>query len=116
MKLNPVIQKKIVSELRKGVSLRQVAKKVRVSPTTVTVISNKLKEINISLEELLLLSNQEFVDKLGTSIARNIEKCKPIPDFNYIFDQLKIRDMTLKQLWLEFKEQVVHCVSYSRFE
>ena len=47
MKLNPVIQKKIVSELRKGVSLRQVAKKVRVSPTTVTVISNKLKEINI---------------------------------------------------------------------
>ena len=23
--------------------------------------------------------------------------------------------MTLKQLWLEFKEQVVNCVSYSRF-
>lgn len=23
--------------------------------------------------------------------------------------------MTLKQLWIEFKEQVVHCVSYSRF-
>jgi transposase len=28
---------------------------------------------------------------------------------------MKIRDMTLKQLWIEFKERVVNCVSYSRF-
>lgn len=52
-----MIQKKIVNELNKGLSLRQVAKLVRVSPTTVTVISKKLKEINIPPSELLLLSN-----------------------------------------------------------
>lgn len=115
MKLNPVIQKKIVHELNHGHSYRQIAKKIRVSPTTVAVLAKKLTEINIPAQELLILSNQEFTDTLQTTIARNIENCKPIPEFDYIHDQMKIRDMTLKQLWIEFKERVVNCVSYSRF-
>ena len=110
-----MIQKKIVAELARGKSYRQIARKIQVSPTTVTVIAKKLNGITIPIDELLLLSNQEFIDILQTGTARNIERCKPLPDFNYIQDQLKIRDMTLKQLWLEFKEQVVNCVSYSRF-
>lgn len=115
MKLNPVIQKKILAGLGEGHSFRQIAKRMQVSPTTVTVLANKLKEIDIPINELLLLSNQEFVDILQTGIARNIENCKPTPEFDYINDQMKIRDMTLKQLWIEFKESVVNCVSYSRF-
>lgn len=115
MKLNPVIQKRILTGLGEGHSFRQIAKRMQVSPTTVTVLANKLKEIDIPINELLLLSNQEFVDILQTGIARNIENCKPTPEFDYINDQMKIRDMTLKQLWIEFKESVVNCVSYSRF-
>lgn len=98
MKLNPMIQKKIVAELATGKSYRQIARKLQVSPTTVTVIAKKLTEITIPIDRILLLSNQEFIDILQTGIAKNIERCKPIPDFNYIQEQLKIRDMTLKQL------------------
>lgn len=115
MKLNPVLQKKIVGELIKGHSFRQTAKKLKVSPSTVSVLARRLKETKIPIHELLLLSNQEFIDTLQTGIARNIENCKPLPEFNYINDQMKIRDMTLKQLWFEFKESVKNCVSYSRF-
>ena len=86
MKLNPVIQKKILTGLGEGHSFRQIAKRMQVSPTTVTVLANKLKEINIPINELLLLSNQELIDILQTGIARNIENCKPTPEFDYIND------------------------------
>jgi hypothetical protein len=55
MKLNPVIQKQIVTKIKNGYSFRQIAKKLRVSPTTVAVLANKLNEINIPVNELLLL-------------------------------------------------------------
>ncbi|MFV5516985.1 LuxR C-terminal-related transcriptional regulator [Acinetobacter gerneri] len=96
MKLNVVNQKKIVTELMKGQSFRQIAKKLQVSPSTVSTIATKLKEITIPVTELLLLSNQEFIDTLQTKTVNNIEHCKPLPEFDYINDQMKIRDMTLK--------------------
>ncbi|MGE8545137.1 MAG: IS21 family transposase [Acinetobacter johnsonii] len=65
--------------------------------------------------EVLDLSNQEFINLIQTNVVKNVEMCKPIPDFTYINDQMKIRDMTLKQLWLEFKEIQSDGVSYSRF-
>lgn len=114
MKINVVNQKKIVAELAKGHSFRQIAKKIQVSPTTVSILATKLKEVKLPINELLQLSNQEFVDVLQTRTVNNIENSKPLPDLDYINDQMKIRDMTLKQLWIEFKERVKNCVSYSR--
>ena len=115
MKIPVVIQRKIFEFLTQGNTHRQVAKKVNVSPTTVGIIARKLDEIELPVVEVLALSNQEFIDTLQTGVVKNIEKCKPVPDLTYIHDQMKIRDMTLKQLWLEFKEIVSDCVSYSRF-
>lgn len=115
MKLNVVSQKKIVAEIAKGHSFRQIAKKMQVSPSTVSILATKLKEAKILVNELLLLPNQEFIDALQTRTVNNIENCKPLPELDYINDQMKLRDMTLKQLWLEFKERVKNCVSYSRF-
>lgn len=115
MKIPVVIQRKICEFLVQGNTHRQIAKRVNVSPTTVGVIAKKLNEIEIPLAEVLKASNQEFVDVVQTGVARNIMKCKPLPDFTYINDQMKIRDMTLKQLWIEFKETEPEGVSYSRF-
>ena len=115
MKLNVVNQKKIVVELVKGYSFRQIAKNLHVSPSTVSILATKLKEVSIPVNELLLLTNEEFIDVLQTRTSKNIENCKSLPEFDYINDQMKIRDMTLKQLWIEFKERVKNCVSYSRF-
>ena len=110
-----MIQKKIAAEIMNGHSFREVARKIQVSPSTVIALAKKLNEIDTPINELLLLSNQEFCDILQTGISKNIERSKPIPDFNFIHDQMKIRDMTLKQLWIEFKETEPECVSYSRF-
>lgn len=109
-----VLSASFYAELAKGHSFRQIAKKMQVSPTTVSILATKLKEVKLPINELLQLSNQEFVDVLQTRTVNNIENCKPLPDFDYINDQMKIRDMTLKQLWIEFKERVKNCVSYSR--
>ena len=100
MKIPVVIQRKICEFLAQGNTHRQIAKRVNVSPTTVGVIAKKLNEIEIPLAEVLKASNQEFVDVVQTGVATNIMKCKPLPDFTYIKDQMKIRDMTLKQLWI----------------
>lgn len=115
MKLPVVIQRKICEFLALGNTHRQIAKRVNVSPTTVGVIAKKLDEIEIPVAEVLKVSNQEFVDIVQTGVAKNVMKCKPLPNFTYINDQMKIRDMTLKQLWIEFKETEPKCVSYSRF-
>ena len=115
MKIAVVIQRKICEFLAQGNTHRQIAKRVNVSPTTVGVIAKKLDEIQIPVAEVLKASNQEFIDILQTGVVKNVEKCKPLPDFTYINDQMKIRDMTLKQLWIEFKETEPECVSYSRF-
>ena len=50
MKLNPMIQKKIVAELARGKSYRQIARQIQVSPTTVTVIAKKLNGITIPID------------------------------------------------------------------
>ena len=115
MKIPVVIQRKIFEFLTQGNTHRQIAKKVKVSPTTVGTIAKKLNEIQLPATEVLALSNQEFIDTVQTGVVKNLEKCKPVPDFIYIHDQMKIRDMTLKQLWLEFKVMQSDCVSYSRF-
>lgn len=115
MKIPVLIQRKIFEFLTQGSTHRQIAKRVKVSPTTVGVIAKKINEIQIPIAEVLDLSNQEFIDLIQTKVVNNVEKCKPVPDFTYINDQMKIRDMTLKQLWLEFKETQPDCVSYSRF-
>ena len=115
MKIPVLIQRKIFEFLTQGSTHRQIAKRVKVSPTTVGVIAKKLNEIQIPITDVFDLSNQEFIDLIQTKVVNNVEKCKPVPDFTYINDQMKVRDMTLKQLWLEFKETQPDCVSYSRF-
>ena len=115
MKIPVLIQRKFFEFLTQGSTHRQIAKRVKVSPTTVGVIAKKLNEIQMPVTEVLDLSNQEFINLIQTNVVNNVEMCKPIPDFTYINDQMKIRDMTLKQLWLEFKEIQSDGVSYSRF-
>lgn len=73
---------------------------MHVSPSTVSILATKLKEVSIPVNELLLLTNEEFIDVLQTRTSKNIENCKSLPEFDYINDQMKIRDMTLKQLWI----------------
>lgn len=90
MKIAVVIQRKICEFLAQGNTHRQIAKRVNVSPTTVGVIAKKLDEIEIPIAEVLKASNQEFVDIVQTGVAKNIMKCKPLPDFTYINVQMKI--------------------------
>lgn len=115
MKIPVLIQRKIFELLTQGHTHRQIAKRVKVSPTTVGVIAKKLNEIQIPIPEVFGLSNQHFIEIVQTNVVNGLQRCKPIPDFIYINDQMKIKDMTLKQLWLEFKEAQPDGISYSRF-
>ncbi|CAP02816.1 putative transposase for insertion sequence [Acinetobacter baumannii SDF] len=115
MKISIMIQKKIVELLTQGLTHRQIARRVQVSPTTVGCLVHKVKHTPMPPDELLGLDNQQFETTLQTKQSPKTEGLKPIPDFNYIHDQMTIRDMTLKQLWLEFKEIQPNGVSYSRF-
>lgn len=115
MKISIMIQKKIVALLTQGLTHRQIARRVQVSPTTVGCLVHKVKQTPTPPDELLGLDHQQFQSTLQTNQTQKTERLKPIPDFNYIHDQMTIRDMTLKQLWLEFKEVQPDAVSYSRF-
>lgn len=115
MKISVLIQKKIIKLLINGLTHRQIANQVHVSPTTVGSLVQKLQHTDVDIKELLQQDNQQFIATLQTERVVKPKNLKPVADFNYIHDQMKIRDMTLKQLWLEFKESEPNGVSYSRF-
>lgn len=115
MKISIIIQKKIVALLTQGLTHRQIARRVQVSPTTVGCLIHKVQQSSTHPNDLLELDNQQFETTLQTKQSPKTEGLKPVPDFDYIHDQMTIRDMTLKQLWLEFKEIQPNGVSYSRF-
>lgn len=108
-------QRTAVRLLKEGsYSNRQIAGMLHISPTTVQKISDLFKASPLSNIELSTLNNKEFTKYLGSANPEAVQHKKPIPDFNYIHRELKMRDVTIELLWQEFKELEPNGVSYSR--
>lgn len=96
-------------------SQREIAKQINVSRDTIRVLFGKLKLFPIDNRKLNSYTNQELLHHFEISRILNYPTRKIYPNFEYINQELKKRDMTLELLWQEYIAQYANGLSYSRF-
>ena len=107
--------RQIVRLLNLGYSQRSTAMQVQSNRSSVKTIYDKLKIFPIDNIELNLFTNLELLDYFVISRVPSYPTRKIYPDFEYINQELKERDMTLELLWQEYIAQYKEGLSYSRF-
>ncbi len=113
-KIKEVLRLKYDSNL----SGREISRSCQVSRSTVADYLMKAKAAGISWPEATALTDTQIEERLFPvkRIPRSVKR--PEPDCEYIYDQLRTYrkfNLTLVQLWLEYKEQHPDGYQYSQF-
>lgn len=120
MRTPVAIQRAIVQlHSKNGFSSRTIAQQLQISHKTVATIKQKIRECDLSYEQLIALDDQAFSRKLGTQLQTSKTKCI-LPDYAQIQTELQLRDMTLSLLWIEYRvgindQNADQYLSYSQF-
>ena len=113
-KIKEVLRLKYDSNL----SEREIARSCHVSRSTVADYLMKAKAAGISWPEALALTDTQIEDQLFP-VKRILSSIKrPAPDYKYIYSELcayRKVNLTLIQLWLEYKEKHPDGYQYSQF-
>ncbi|MGH7829456.1 MAG: IS21 family transposase, partial [Candidatus Binatia bacterium] len=101
-----------------GLSRRQVAYSLEVSRSTVADYLDRVEKAGISWPLPEDLTDQELEQRLFPPQTGTPSSAKPLPDFDYIYQELKAHkkfNLTLDLLWREYKEQHPDGYQYSQF-
>src|SRR5918993_2716671 len=101
-----------------GLSRRQVARSVKASRSTVADYLYRAERAGIGWPLSEDLTDQELEQRLFPSQATLVLSAKALPDFDYIYQELKTHkkfNLTLDCLWREGKEQHPHPTTTSSF-
>ena len=91
-----------------GLSARQVARSLNISRSTVKEYQGRAERAGIGWPLPDTLSDQQLEQKLFPPAVTVQALAKALPDFHYIYQELKnhkIFNLTLDLLWQEYKEQ-----------
>ncbi|MBI2535117.1 MAG: IS21 family transposase [Deltaproteobacteria bacterium] len=91
-----------------GLSARQVARSLNISRSTVKEYQGRAERAGIGWPVPDTLSDQELEQKLFPPAVTVQAPAKALPDFHYIYQELKTHkkfNLTLDLLWQEYKEQ-----------
>ena len=104
-----------------NLSEREIARSCQISRTTVTDYLRRATIAKLSWAEVAALNEVQLVERLFPVIPP-VEKLstiqRPAPECEYIYNQLRIYrkvNLTLTQLWLEYKEAHPDGYQYSQF-
>jgi len=119
----PVRKIKEVLRLRFECSLseREIARSCQISRTTVTDYLRRATIARLNWAEAAALGEVQLVERLFPVMPPVKELSsiqRPAPDYEYIYDQLRTYrkfNLTLTQLWLEYKEKHPDGYQYSQF-
>jgi len=101
-----------------GLSERQIARSCRVSRSTVADYLRKAASARVNWPEAVTLAEGELEGSLFPSRHLPSSVQRPPPDRQYIYNQLCIYrkvNLTLSQLWLEYKEKHPDGCQYTQF-
>lgn len=120
MRITPMKKIREVLELHAKMSFssRKIEKITGVPRSTVLDYLSRFKKANIEVEELTSIDDEQLHSKLFNvkkSVAKNK---KPLPDYNYIYNELKSskkNEITLKLLWQEYRETYPDGYEYTQF-
>lgn len=100
-----------------GLTNRQIGLSLNISPGTVCNHLNDAKAAGISWplpEELTDTALEEQI--YGKAISASTRKRYAVPDWEYVYKELKKKSVTKQLLWQEYREQnAEHYYSYSQF-
>ena len=100
-----------------GISEREISRSCLISRSTVADYVSRATITGLKWTEAVSLTDAEIEDRLFPAQTITETKQRPLPDFNYIYDQLRAYqklNLTLAQLWLEYKEK--HADGYQYFQ
>jgi transposase len=103
---------------RGELSARQVAHSLNISRSAVKEYQERAKKAGLAWPLPDTLSEQELEQKLFPPPLTVETPAKPLPDFDYIYQELKTHkkfNLTLDLLWREYKEQHPEGYQYSQF-
>ncbi|GAI17134.1 unnamed protein product, partial [marine sediment metagenome] len=102
-------------------SEREIARSCQISRTTVTDYLRRATIARLNWAEAAAFGEVQLVERLFPVIHLVKEPSsiqRPVPDYEYIYDQLRAYrkfNLTLTQLWLEYKEKHPDGYQYSQF-
>lgn len=104
-----------------GLSEREIARSCQISRTTVTDYLRRVTTSGLNWPDVAALGEVQLVERLfpvipPTERLGSIQR--PAPDCEYIYDQLRTYrkiNLTLTQLWLEYKEAHPDGYQYTQF-
>lgn len=103
-----------------GLSNRQIQTLTGVSKSAVSNYLSRFKGAAVEIERALALSNAELTALLYPELRQNKSRSKsaqrPLPDWNYIHNELKKKGITKLLLWQEYKQQYPQGYGYSQFK
>jgi len=101
-----------------GLSERQIALSCRLSRSTVADYVRKATAARVTWPEAAKLTDAELEDLLFPAEHIPSSVVRPPPDCQYIYDELRAYrkfNLTLSQLWLEYKEKHADGYQYTQF-
>jgi transposase len=101
-----------------GLSEREIAQSCQVARSTVADYLMKAKAAGLNWPDVAVLSDTQINERLFPveRIPRSVQR--PLPDCQYIYDQLRTYqkfNLTLIQLWIEYKEKYPDGYQYTQF-
>jgi len=114
--------RKIKEVLRLGchgeLSARQVAHSLNISRSAVKEYQERAKKAGIGWPEADSLTDEQIEQRLFPAKVLDGGASKPLPDFEYVYHELKAHkkfNLTLDLLWREYKEQYPEGYQYTHF-
>ena len=101
-----------------GISEREISRSCLISRSTVADYVRRATIAGLKWAEAISLTDAEIEDRLFPAQTIPETKQRPLPDFNYIYDQLRAYqkfNLTLAQLWLEYKAKHADGYQYSQY-
>lgn len=99
-----------------GMSRRQIASSLKLSRSTVGEYLVRFDESGISWEEAREMETEELENRLKGEIPERKRSAKhPVPDWHYVFKELKRKGVTLQLLWQEYHQENDGGYSYSQY-
>lgn len=98
-------EKEIVRLYQQGISQRAICKALHTSDRKIRKILNKVKELSLTYEDILLMKDEEFQEVITQRKEVNFTQRRP--DCKHIHKELKRKGVTLMILWEEYVEECI---------
>ena len=100
--------------LNLGFGVRKVGKICNVSHSTVLDYERRIKKAGLSWDAIKDMNEPELLNILSSE-QLNCKKNRPMPDFQYLFSEMKKKNVTLTLLWHEYKEKYPDGYQFTQF-